>query len=59
MFIDIQDTKENQIITVNKNHIVCIGKDTAYDRYKTMIELVNGKLIFTNDILEDVQKLCK
>lgn len=57
MFISITDSKENQTILINTAQIVCIGRDTAYDRYKTMIELSNNKLVFTNDPLEDVQKL--
>lgn len=58
MFISIKDSKnDEQKILINTNQIVCIGVDTAYGRYKTMIELSNQKIVFTNDPLEDVQKL--
>lgn len=58
MFISITDSKDDeQTILINTSQIVCIGRDTAYGRYKTMIELSNQKIVFTNDPLEDVQKL--
>lgn len=58
MFISVTDSKDDeQTILINTSQIVCIGRDTAYGRYKTMIELSNQKIVFTNDPLEDVQKL--
>jgi hypothetical protein len=56
MFIEIQDTKDEQIIALNVNHVVKVGKDTQYGRYATMIELVTGSYVFTMEDVEAVKK---